>query len=278
MSLMLRLLSITLLVNSFAHASSAGDKIEDFLEDRFMQNPRLKSIDVSVSDTIPLKKVKGWSAYVVDVKAYVKSHSKKAIKERMIWFSNGRYITKELTDMQSGTNLSDSIKPPFKSEYYRKENLLFGNSDAKHKVAIFSDPLCPFCKAFVPGALSYMKKYPKRFAVYYYHFPLERLHPASVHLVKAAVAAKLQGKKDVVEKLYKIKHLNSREKDVKKILQAFNKAEGTDLKPKDLNTPAVLQEVNRDMDITNSLMVAGTPTIYLDGKIDVTKKKYLKAE
>ena len=277
MSSMLKLLSITLLLNSFVYASAVSEKVEDFLDDKFMENPRLKSVDVQVSDVVPLTQLKGWNAYIVDVEAYLKAQPKRKIKQRMIWFSDGRIITKELTDMESGESLTDLVKPPFKEEFYTKENLIFGNADAKHKVAIFSDPLCPFCKGFVPGALSYMKKHPKKFAVYYYHFPLERLHPASVHLVKAAAAAELQGHKNVVEKLYEV-HVNPNERDVKKIVTAFNKAEGTNLTPKDLDTPAVIKQVNRDLDIANAVMVGGTPTIYLDGKVDNTKKKYLKAE
>jgi protein-disulfide isomerase len=274
---MLRLLSTTLLLSSFVYASTQADKVEDFLDDKFMENPRLKSVDVKVSDVVPLKQLKGWDAYIVDVEAYLKAQPKRLIKQRMIWFSNGVVITKELTDMQSGESLTDMVKPPFKDKYYTKENLIFGNPDAKHKIAIFSDPLCPFCKGFVPGALDYMKKYPEKFAVYYYHFPLERLHPASVSLVKAAAAAELQGHKDVVEKLYKVK-INPQERDVKKILKAFNKAVGTKLTPKDLNTPAVVKQVNHDLDTANAVMVGGTPTIYLDGKVDNTKKKYLKVK
>ncbi len=277
MSLMLKLLSTTLLLSSFIYANNVSEKVEDFLDDKFMENPRLKSVDVTVSDVVPLKQLAGWNAYIVDVEAYLKAQPKRLIKQRMIWFSDGRIITKELTDMQGGESLTDLVKPPFKDEYYKKENLLFGNPDAKHKVAIFSDPLCPFCKGFVPGALDYMKKDPKKFAVYYYHFPLERLHPASVHLVKAAAAAELQGDKNVIEKLYHVQ-INPQERDVKKILKAFNKAVGTKLTPKDLNTPAVIKQVNRDLDIANAVMVGGTPTIYLDGKVDNTKKKYLKVQ
>jgi len=277
MSLMLRLLSTTLLLSSFVYANSASDKVADFLDDKFMENPRLKSIDVQVADVVPVKELKGWDAYIVDVQAHLKAEPKRLIKQRMIWFSDGHVITKDLMDLQSGLSLTDFVKPSFKAEHYHKENLIFGDVNAKHKVAIFSDPLCPFCRGFVPGALSYMKKYPKRFAVYYYHFPLERLHPASVPLVKAAAAAELQGYKDVVEKLYKVE-INPREKDIKKILKAFNKAEGTHLTLKDLNAPGVMKQINRDRDLANKLMVGGTPTVYLDGKVDKTKKKYLKAE
>ena len=277
MSLMLKLLTIIVLLNSFAYASNVGDKVADFLDDKFMENPRLKSINVKVADVVPVKQLKGWDAYIVDVQAHLKARPKRIIKQRMIWFSDGNVITKDLMDLQSGLSLSDFVKPSFKAEYYHNENLIFGNVNAKHKVAIFSDPLCPFCRGFVPNALSYMKKYPKRFAVYYYHFPLERLHPASGTLVKAAAAAELQGYKDVVEKLYKVK-IYFRERDVKKILEAFNKAEGTKLTPKDLNNPAVMKQIKRDRNLANKLMVEGTPTVYFDGKVDKTKKKYLKAK
>jgi len=277
MSLTLKLLSTTLLLSSFLYASSTSDKVEDFLDDKFMENPRLKSVDVKVSDVVPLKQLSGWDAYIVDVEAYLKSQPKKLIKQRMIWFSNGRIITKEMTDMQTGENLTDLVKPEFKQAYYKKENLIFGNENAKHKVVVFSDPLCPFCRRFVPGALEDMKKEPNKFAVYYYHFPLERLHPASVTLVKAAAAAELKGYKNVVEKLYKVR-INSQEHDVKKILKAFNKVEGTDLKPEDLETPAVEEKIKSDMELANTLMVNGTPTLYFDGEVDKTKKKYLKAK
>jgi predicted DsbA family dithiol-disulfide isomerase len=270
---MLRLLSITLLLSSFAFAQASAEKIADFLEDKFLQNPRLKSVDVAVIDTVPLQQVKGWNAYIVDVEAVLKQGDKK-IKQKMIWFSDGRVITKELSDMKDGSNITELVKPKFRLEYYTKENLIYGKADAKHKIAIFSDPLCPFCKAYVPETLKYLKKYPDTFGVYYYHFPLERLHPASVHLVKMAAAAEQKGVKDFILKLYSIK-INPREKDIKKILKAFNKAVGTKLTEADINTPDVLKQVNHDYDIADKVMVGGTPTVYFDGKVDHTKKKYL---
>jgi len=77
MSLMLKLLSITLLLNSFVYASSVSDKVADFLDDKFMENPRLKSVDVHVSDVVPLTQLKGWNAYIVDVEAYLKAKPKR---------------------------------------------------------------------------------------------------------------------------------------------------------------------------------------------------------
>jgi len=277
MSLMLKLLSTTLLLSSFLYASTAGENVAEFLQDKFSDNPRFQSVEVKVADEIPLKELKGWDAYILDVSAYFKGKKSKPIKERMIWFSNGKIITKDLVDMDSGLNLKELIRPHFKDKYYTKANYLFGDLNARHKIVIFSDPLCPFCRGFVPGALRDLKKEPKKFVVYYYHLPLTRLHPASKTLVKAAVAAEQQGNKNVIEKLYNVK-VNFRESDAKKILKAFNKAEGTNITLKDIQAPSVLKQVKADADMANLLMVQGTPTLFLDGKIDNTKKKYLKVK
>jgi protein-disulfide isomerase len=274
---MLKLLITTLILNSFVYAQSASDKVAEFLQDKFSENPRFSSLDVKVSEEIPLKDVKGWNAYIVDVDAILKSSPKKPVKQRMIWFSDGNVITKDLVDMYTGASLIESVKPKFQKSYYKKENLIYGNVDAKHKIALFSDPLCPFCKRFVPNAIKEMKKYPKKFAIYYYHFPLNRIHPASVTLVKAAVAAKLKGYKNIVLNLYNVR-VSPRQRDKQKILEAFNKAEGTHLTLKDLNNPAVEKQIKEDFNVANALMVNGTPTLYFDSEIDKTKKKYLKVK
>jgi protein-disulfide isomerase len=268
---------MTLLLSSFIYASTVTEKVEDFLEDKFIENPRLKSVEVNVEEVTPVKQLPKWNAYIVNVKAVLKNKPKQRIHEKMIWFSNGQIITKDFTDMNTGESLVDSVKPKVKAKHYAKENLIYGNANAKHKVIIFSDPLCPFCRGFVPGAIKNMKKEPQKFAIYYYHFPLERIHPASVTLVKAAIAAKLKGVKDVVLKLYDVK-INPRERNVKKILEAFNKAVGTNIIPEDINKPQVIKQFNHDRLVANDLMVGGTPSVYLDGIVDNTKKKYLKVK
>ena len=277
MSLMLKLLSTTLLLSSFVYANTTGEKIADFLEDKFSENPKLKSVDVKLDDVVPLKQLPKWNAYIVDVTAVLKRKANQRIHEKMIWFSNGQMITKDLTDIYTGESLVNSVKPKVKAEHYAQSNLIYGNVNAKHKVVIFSDPLCPFCREFVPEAIKNMKKEPQKFAVYYYHFPLVRLHPASVTLVKAAIAAELKGTKDVILKLYKVK-INPREKDVQKALNAFNKIEGTNITLEDINKPEIAKQLKHDQNVASDLMVGGTPTVYLDGAIDRTKKKYLKVK
>ena len=273
MSLMWKLLATTLLLSSLANASTTGDKIENYLEDEFGDNPRIAKLDVKVVSEKPLTKLKGWSSYVVDIHAVLKNKPKETVKQKMIWFSNGTIISKELIEMKTGESFTNMVKPDLQKKYYKKENLVSGNMNAKHRVVIFSDPLCPFCKEFAPAALTYMKKYPNRFAVYYYHFPLVRIHPASKYVTRAAVVAERQGVKDVTLNMYKMK-INPHEKNVKKILTEFNRVTGAHVTQKEIMAASVKKQITDDEEAANSVFIRGTPTIYVDGKIDKTRKLY----
>jgi thiol-disulfide isomerase/thioredoxin len=270
-------LSITLLIGSTLYAGT-NEKVVDFLEESFSANPNVSHLKVKVEESIKLKELDGWNGLIVNVDATVKTKTKdRKINQKMVWFTNGSVITKELIDLDTGLSIRDSVVPKFKETFYKKENLIYGNINAKHKVAIFSDPLCPFCRKFVPRAIRYMKKYPNKFAIYYYHFPLDAIHPASVELTQAAIVAESLGKKDVVLKLYDVE-VNARERDVKKILKAFNNVFLTDIKPSDLKSSFVKRHLKSDTDIASNVMVQGTPTMFFDGTIDKTKKKYKEAK
>ncbi|DAB28907.1 MAG TPA: disulfide bond formation protein DsbA [Sulfurimonas sp. UBA12504] len=274
---MLKLLTLSTLLSSALFAATTNKEVEDFLEKSFKNNPNITSLEVKVVERNALDDMSGWEALIVSIDATLKAQpAPKQIKQKMIWFTDGIHLTKELVNIKTGENLADSVSPAFKETQYKKENLICGNANAKHKVAIFSDPLCPFCRSFVPGAIEHMKNFPELYALYYYHFPLESLHPASIELTKAAIAATLQGKKDVVLELYKIE-INANERDVNKILAVFNTAMKTNVKPSDLTSKIVMEQYEYDMKLAEELMVQGTPTLFYDGKMDKTKKQYLKA-
>ncbi|OHD96558.1 MAG: disulfide bond formation protein DsbA [Sulfurimonas sp. RIFCSPHIGHO2_12_FULL_36_9] len=276
MSLMLKLLAITLTLSSLLGADASSEKVEKFLKDTFAANPNIKSINVKVTNVTEVKGYEDWNAYYVELDAMLKKE-KRQVVQKMVWFSDGNFVTKELFDLNSGKNMSDLVSLPFKSEHYKKENLIYGNPNAKHKVAIFSDPLCPFCRTFVPEAIEYMKKEPNKFAIYYYHFPLDSLHPAAVELVKAAIALELQGKKDVVLNLYKVQ-IDPKEKSNEKILAEFNKVMNSNIKLSDLLSKEVSEHLKNDLELADALMVNGTPTMFFDGVMDKTKNRYKEAK
>jgi protein-disulfide isomerase len=188
-----------------------------------------------------------------------------------------------MNNLQTGESLKAKVKPKFQQKYYTKQNLLLGMPNAAHKIAVFSDPLCPFCRQLVPSIIKDVQKDPKKFALYYYHLPLPAIHPASVVLVKALVAAELKGEHVDLMKLYttiqpdspkKPHYVAYRERNVKKILQVFNEVMHTNIMPQDLQSPEVIARMKNDEQIAEDLMVRGTPTVYLDGKYDRTKRKY----
>ena len=251
--------------------------IEAFLSASLKGNSNVVSLEVKITEKIPLKNMKDWTAYVVRLNAVVRAKPEdRTVKQKMIWFSNGVVISQDLVDLKTGESLKDTVSPELKPQHYKAQNLIYGNADAKHKVAIFSDPLCPFCRDFVPAAIEFMNKDANKFAVYYYHFPLPSIHPAAVTLVKAAAAAELKGYKNTVLDLYKVE-VDPREKDVNKILAAFNKVFKINIVPSDLESAAVLERYNSDEVIADEVMVQGTPTMFFDNKQDKSKKLYEKA-
>ena len=275
---MLKLLTTGLLLSSALNAATSNEKIAEFLEDSFSENPNIVSLKVEVVEKKPMEDLKDWESVIISINATVKAKPKnREVKQRMVWFTNGTVITKELTNINTGENLVDTVSPSMEAKHYKKENLIYGNENAKHKVAIFSDPLCPFCRGFVPKAIKHMKKYPNKFAIYYYHFPLARIHPAAIELTQAATAAESKGVKDVVLKMYEVE-VPAKERDVKKILKAFNDKLGTNLTPADLKSKKVQEHAKSDMDIAAELMVGGTPTLFFDGKVDKSKRKYEKVK
>lgn len=276
MSLMLKLLAIILVVSSLVKADDIKQKIETFIEDSFDNNPNVKSMNVKILSENKVDGHEKWSAYIVELDAILKKDGRHVV-QKMMWFSDGEVITKELFDLKRAKEMSDFVSIPFKDEFYKRENLISGNVNAKHKVAIFSDPLCPFCRSYVPEAINYMKKFPNKYAVYYYHFPLETLHPAAVELVQAAIALELKGRKNVVLDLYKV-NIDPKERSNKKILAEFNRVMNSNIKSFELLSKEVTKHFRSDLDVASMMMVNGTPMVFFDGKLDKTKMKYKEAK
>lgn len=278
---MSRLLASIILASSlflssvYAQSMDAQTKqVLSFLKNRISQNPNISDLSIKIVGEKTLKQPKGWMAYMVSFRAKAKIGGKeKAVTQRSVYFVKDGFLTTQFINLKTGEKINYLITPRFKNSYYSKSNLLYGNADAKYKVAIFSDPLCPFCREFVPPALRYMSKYPKTFAVYYYNFPLALIHPASPTVVKAAIYLELQGDKSIILRLYGLK-LNIDQTNKQKILDQFNKQLGTDVTLRDINSVMVKESLKHDEHLGATLMVRGTPTFFFNGVMDPTKMKY----
>jgi thiol:disulfide interchange protein DsbC len=266
-----KLLSTTLLLSVSLYANSDNSVIE-FEKKRVSQNPNVKLNEVSINTKKELP-LAGWSGYIMDVKVNVQG---KDINAKDVLFSDGKYISLDLIDSETGKSLKDLVTPNLSETYHDKSKLIAGNHDAKDKIVIFSDPLCPFCIDYVPEVIKHVQKNSDSIALYYYHFPLLGLHPAAGILVKLVDIAKDKGIKDAELKVYQTnweKYFEAKSTDEKKILEAFNKEFKTTIKLEDMNDK-VSEVIEKDILMGEEVMVSGTPTIFINGVKDSSRLKY----
>ncbi len=281
MSLMLRLLMIT--ASSFILVFGATNnttelKIEKFLSNSIRPNPNIKVLRYKIVKTVDLKNIPGWKAYILKINLKLLTQNNRIITIKDILFSNGKYISRGFVNLKTKKNIKDSILKSFSIDadksYYDNKHLLYGDKNAKYKVLVFSDPNCPFCAGFVPGLIKFVKKHPKNFALYYYDLPLI-IHPTSSVVVKALIAGREKGYKNLYEKVYGV-DLNLNTTNPKIILDKFNKDLHTNITLKDIQSKKVLDVYNNDLKKSNKLMVDGTPTVYINGKLDFYRDKIAK--
>ncbi len=242
------------------------DIVLDFEKKRMAQNPNVKIKSIKLNSKKELDEVNSWSGYIFDIEAIIQG---KDIKAKDILFSDGKVVAPDLIDAKTGKSLKDSVTPAMTEKYYDKTRLIAGNNDAKDKVVVFSDPLCPFCQDYIPDIISKVEANSKNIALYYYAFPLTQIHPASLPLSKLIDIAVEKGVKDATIKAYKTdweEHFDPKSEDSAKILEAFNKVLGTDIKIADLNKKEINAKLEKDIQMGDDLMVSGTPTLYVNGK------------
>jgi thiol:disulfide interchange protein DsbC len=264
---------LTLSIFLSASLFASDDVVVEFEKKRVAQNPNVKvnSITVNTKKELP---VSGWNGYILDVNANVQG---KDINAKDIIFSDGKYISLDLIDAQTGKSLKDFVTPNLTAKYYDKSKLIAGNHNAKDKIVIFSDPLCPFCMDYVPDVINYVNKNKDKIALYYYHFPLISIHPAAVPLSKLIEVAKHKGIKDVELKVYKAnweQYFDAKSVDEKKILEAFNKEFKTNIKLEEITANEINENLKKDISMGEDVMVQGTPTVFVNGEKDSSRQKY----
>ncbi|WP_456451909.1 DsbA family protein [Hydrogenimonas sp.] len=273
MSSMLRSLTTLALASSLALAGGDADVV-NYVKKKLSRNPQVKINAIRVDDKLPIPGIKGWSAYVMALDINLtRGKETRRIKFEDILFVSKNLITSELVDRKTGRDVRSMIQPKLPKDIYSEDHLLYGNPDAKHKIIVFSDPLCPFCRMTVPDMLKAARENPYDIALYYYHLPLTTIHPASETLVRVMEVAQKEGRMDVVEKMYQI-DIDPHLKDEKKILEIVEKKTGYKVTPEQIHEPWIDKKLGKDRLVSRKLLVTGTPTIFADGKKDITREKY----
>ncbi|SFV53664.1 hypothetical protein MNB_SV-14-26 [hydrothermal vent metagenome] len=234
-------------------------------------NSPVTKIETISSYTI--KNTHGWEVYFLSLNVNMKLG--KVTRNRTInqvVFTKGNKISFSLKD-KSGKDYKNILKPKVPVEAYDDEHLLVGNRDAKHKLLVFSDPFCPYCQEIVPTLIDDVKANPKTFALYYYHLPLLRIHPASDTATRAMLIFQKRGDLKHLKDMYHLL-VNPREINADVVLKAIKEKTGIQIKRVDIYSDEINNRLKRDRKLKKRLMLTGTPTIFLDGLWDATRFKY----
>ena len=139
-----------------------------------------------------------------------------------------------------------------------------GPDNAKVTVVEFSDYQCPFCSQAEGLVKQVQETYPKDVRVVYKQFPLTSIHPNAMPASKAALAAARQGK------FWEMHHLifdNQRQLGPEKYTEFAEKLQlDVPQFQKDMESPEILAQINREMQEGKPADVTGTPTIFVNGK------------
>src|SRR5450432_3376920 len=139
-----------------------------------------------------------------------------------------------------------------------------GPANAPITLVEFSDFQCPFCYKAVAHLNTLMKAYPTQVKLIFKQFPLIDSHPEAAISAAAALAANQQGK---FWQMHDIMFANHGNLSRKAILEW---AAGLRLDMKrftaDLESAAIKQAVQRDMEDGNRAGVDATPTVFIDGQ------------
>ena len=215
----------------------------------------------------------GWRVYFLSLNVKMKiSKQYKTKKVNQIVFTKGNRITFSLKDT-TGKNYAKILKPKVPKEAYDKKHLLVGNANAKHKILVMSDPFCPYCQEIVPVLIDDVKAHPETFALYYYHLPLLRIHPASDVTTRAMHLFQEHGEIDNLKACYHLL-VSEKERNPQVVLNAIKTKTGVSLTLNEINAPAISKVLAFDKAMKKRLMVTGTPTIFIDDEWDPTRFKY----
>lgn len=247
----------------------ASDKqIIEFAK-RAFSNPTIKIKDIQITERRNVEEINGWEAVRMIINADIKGKGDIRISEML--FSKGEIIAPELFLVGKNQSLKTEYQTGILSgKEIDKEHFVAGLPNAKYKVAVFSDPECPFCKDFVIDAIETAQKYPSLMALYYFHFPLTAIHPDSPTLIKAMIVARNKGVKDIIARVYKVS-FDLKTTNEEEILKIFTQKTGVAISRAEINNPTVLKQYEDDINLALWLGVRGTPAVFVNGNIDPHK-------
>jgi protein-disulfide isomerase len=138
-----------------------------------------------------------------------------------------------------------------------------GMADAPVTIVLFSDFQCPYCSKMGSFFDEVFARYPDKIKLVYKNFPL-RFHQYAAKAALAALAADKQGR---FWEFHDLLFKHSKELSDKKV-EEITKELGLDYErlKKDMNSPAIRQRLQQDMNDGAQAGVTGTPTVFVNGR------------
>ena len=272
-----RILFIVVLLTFQLHAVSE-EGIHHYIKKYMAEKMHSSVIKIETISSYSIKDTHGWKVYFLSLEMNIKLNDgtrKRTINQ--IAFTKGNKIAFSLKN-KDGKNYKKILKPKVPVEAYNDKHLLVGNKDAQHKILVFSDPFCPYCQEIVPPLIDAVEAHPDVFALYYYHLPLLRIHPASDTATRAMLIFQKRGELKHLKDMYHLL-VSPREINADVVLKAIKDKTGVKIKRVEIYSDKINHELEADKLLKKRLMLTGTPTIFIDGLWDSTRmgyKRYLK--
>jgi len=265
---------LVLMILATAQLLAVSQKsIEHYVKQYIEKKTHSPVQSIKTLSSYPVEGTNGWKVYFLTMDVKVKMDNVESVRTmNKVVFNKGGKIAFSLKDKQ-GKDYAKILKPKVPAMAYDKKHLLVGNENAKHKILLMSDPFCPFCQEIVPKLIETVQDNPKTFALYYYHLPLLRIHPAADVTTRAMHIFHERGQTRKLKQCYHLL-VSEKEKNPKVILKAIAKKTGVLLTEQELYTPEMNRAIQFDLDMKKRLMVTGTPTIFIDDTWDPTRFKY----
>ncbi len=271
MSLMLKLSTAVLATTLLA---SAKFDLENYVRHDLIRNPQIKVNSVELIAKKDVPNLKDWKAYLFLMNLTIKNKADDYPETVLVNEKEG-IVSLDLYDYKHHKKLADDLHPKLGEGYYNDAHLVAGKKDAKHKIVVFSDPMCPFCRKYVPDIYKSVKEHPDDFALYYYHMPLKRIHPVSGVLTRVMEVLQHKGKIEDAMKMYDL-NIPLNETDENKVLKTVNEQLKVNVTKEEIDDKKIKDDIDSDVKKATRVMLRGTPTVYIDGKYDPDITSYKK--
>lgn len=266
-----------LLSIAVATFAATDTEIETYVANAIKGNKSVTVKSVKVSGREAVEGMNGWESVKVIIDVNIdkgNGQQPQNLKTSDMFFVKGDFLATDLINLKKNKTLKELCRPKVTAEYYDSEHLVAGNKDAKQKIVIFSDPLCPFCRDLVPDIINAAVKNPNKIAVYHYSYPLLTIHSSSEKIIKAEISirGKIKNKAEFLTKLYKTE-VEPNEQDNDKIIAKLNSELDVSIKKSEATSKETIKEYDAELEKAHKMMIKGTPSIFINGEIDTDKSK-----